>query len=229
MTLATLGDKSVTFRYSYVDTAIMKDPTPATYTLVWLIPLPSVGLTASASLNEKDNIATIKWSTLSEQNTSYFSVERSTDNINFQTTGSKVQAAGSSESRRDYQLKDNIKDLLQNEVIYYRIKLVDIDKKVTYSNVVAVRISKKPGVTIWPNPFQSDISVSITTEKETTIDINLIDVNGRSIRTSSQKVAKGISLITIRNLDQLPAGVYLVEISDKMAGTTFQKVLKNNK
>jgi hypothetical protein len=125
-------------------------------------------------------------------------------------------------------VKDNIKDVMQNEVIYYRIKLVDMDGKVTYSNVVAVRISKKPGVTIWPNPFQSAITISITTEKETTVDINLIDVNGRVIRNSNQKAPKGISRITIRDLDQLPGGVYLIEITDKIAGTTFQKLLKNN-
>ena len=228
ITAAAMGDVSLVFNYSFVDGAIMKDPSPATYTLVWLFPLPATGLTATATLNEQDNNTTIKWSTLSEQNTSYFVVERSIDNENFKTTGNKVQAAGSSESRRDYQAKDNIRDIMQNEVIYYRVKLVDIDGKATYTNVVAVRISKKPGVTIWPNPFQSDISVSITTVKETTIVINLIDVNGRAIRTSSQKVPKGISLIPIRNLNQLPAGVYLVEITDKMAGTTFQKLLKNN-
>ncbi|MGK2860925.1 MAG: T9SS type A sorting domain-containing protein, partial [Chitinophagaceae bacterium] len=227
MTAATLGDISIAFRYSFVDAAQIKDPTPASYTLMWLVPLPAVGLTASESLNEKDNIALIKWSTLSEQNTHYFLVERSVDNVNFQTVSNKIQAAGSSESRRDYDMNDNVKTLVQNDVIYYRIKLVDADGKITYSNVVAVRISRKPGVTIWPNPFQSAITISITNEKESTIEINIIDVNGRVLRSSSQKVPKGISLVNMNNLDQLPGGVYLVEITDKIAGTTFQKLIKN--
>ena len=53
-----MGDITISFRYSFVDAAIMKDPTPATYTLIWLMPLPAEGLIASARLN--DNNATNK-------------------------------------------------------------------------------------------------------------------------------------------------------------------------
>ena len=131
-------------------------------------------------------------------------------------------------TRKDYKMDDKLPGQVQNDVIYYRVKLVDQDGRVTYSNIVAVRISKKPGVTVWPNPFQSYVTISITTEKETTIDVNLIDVNGKVLRKSSQSAPRGISQITIRDLNQLPGGVYLVEITDKTAGTTFQKLLKNN-
>jgi hypothetical protein len=123
-------------------------------------------------------------------------------------------------------LPDNISNLLRNEVIYYRVKLVDLDGKVTYSNVVAVRLSKKSGVTVWPNPFQSSFTISISTDKETPIDIKIIDVNGRLIRNFTQQASRGITQITVHDLDQLPGGVYLVEITDKKAGTTFQKLMK---
>jgi hypothetical protein len=83
-------------------------------------------------------------------------------------------------------------------------------------------------VSIWPNPFQSVITSSITTEKETTLDVKLIDVNGKTLYTANQKASKGISRVTIQDLDKLPSGVYLVEITDKSAGTTFQKLVKNN-
>ena len=223
---ATWGTTSISFRYSFVDAAVMKDPTPATYKLIWLIPLPADGLTALATLN--GSMATIKWTTLSEQNTSYYVVERSLDGSNFTATGNKTPAAGNSTDKREYQMLDNISSLRQNNVIYYRVKLMDIDGKARYSNVVALRLSQKAGVTIWPNPFHSSITISITTEKETTIEINMIDVNGRTIRNINQPAAKGISQIPIRNLEQLPAGVYLVEITDKIAGTTYQVLLTNN-
>jgi hypothetical protein len=193
---------------------------------VWLVPLPATGLTATASLN--NNVVTVKWNTISEQNTQYFVVERSLDGTNFTATGSQVPAAGTSDNKKEYQLPDNITSLVQNEVIYYRIKLVDRDGKTTYSNIVAVRLSKKPGVTIWPNPFRSNVTVSITTLKETVVDIKLIDINGKNLRNFSQQVTKGITQIAIRDLEQLPSGVYLMEITDKNAGTTFQKLLKNN-
>jgi hypothetical protein len=118
---------------------------------------------------------------------------------------------------------------MQNPVLYYRVKLTDIDGKIKFSNVVALRLSQKPGVTIWPNPFSSSITINITTDRETILDINLIDVNGRTLRSSSQSASKGIVRITISDLEQLPGGVYLLEIVDKIAGATYQKLLKNSK
>ena len=226
VTLATWGATSIQFRYSYVDAAAMSDPTPALYKLLWVIPLPADGLTLTASLN--GNTAKINWSTLSEQNTSYYNVERGTDGTNFKATGKEVAAAGNSADKREYKMDDNINSLRQNNVIYYRIKLVDIDGKIKYSNVVPLRLTQKAGVTIWPNPFHSTITISITVEKETSLDINMIDVNGRTIRTVSQAAPKGVSQIPMSNLDRLPIGVYLVEISDKTAGTTYQVMLTNN-
>jgi hypothetical protein len=142
--------------------------------------------------------------------------------------GANVKAAGNSSTKKEYQQDNNISSLLQNPVIYYRVKLVDFDGKIKYSNVVVLRLSQKQGVTIWPNPFHSSITISITTDNETIIDVNLVDVNGRLIRNSSQSVPRGISQITIGNLEQLPKGVYLMEISDKKSGVTYQKLLKNN-
>ncbi len=224
----TSGSNTVTFMYSYVDNANMKDPTPATYTLAWggNQTLPADRLVAQVSLNGA--YADVRWSTQSELNTEYYIVERSLDNSNFAPTGKKVNAAGNSTTKKEYKLPDNISGLSQSDVIYYRVKLVDLDGKVTYSNVVALRLSKKPGVTIWPNPFHSNVTISITTERESTIIINLIDVNGKMIRTTSMPAPKGISTVNLNGLDQLPAGVYLVEITDKSAGTTFQKLIKNN-
>ena len=144
ITAATLGEVTVSFRYSFVDAAVMKDPTPAVYTVIWLVPLPAEGLIASANVN--DDVVSIKWSTVSEHNTAYFEVERSVDNASFSRTGGQVQAGGDTEKISYYQMNDNIAGLTSSDVIYYRVKLVDQDGKVTYSNIVAVRISRKPGV-----------------------------------------------------------------------------------
>jgi hypothetical protein len=226
ITAATIGDSTVTFKYSYVDAAAMKDPTPATYTLIWLVALPADRLTATANLN--GTVATIKWNTLSEQNTKQFIVERSTDNINWMATGNTVPAAGTSSEKREYQMPDNISDLMQNKTIYYRVKLIDIDGRVTYSNVTVVRLSAKLQVTAWPNPFQSSIVVSFTTDNATTFNIRVLDVNGRMIRNMNQAVAKGTSQITLRDFEKLPQGVYLLEMIDqKSAMTTVERLIKN--
>jgi Bacterial Ig domain/Secretion system C-terminal sorting domain len=226
ITAAAIGDSTVTFSYSYVDAAMMKDPTPATYTLIWLVPLPADRLTAVANLN--GTVAAIKWSTLSEQNTKYFTVERSFDNSNWLATGSTVPAAGNSTSKTDYQMPDNIADLMQKKIIYYRVKLTDIDGKTTYSNVVAVRLSQKLQITAWPNPFQTSITINMSTDKATTFNIKLMDLSGKIIRNMSHAAAKGVSQVTLRDVERLPAGIYMLEVADEnTANRTVQKFVKN--
>jgi hypothetical protein len=226
ITSATVGDSVVTFRYSYVDAAMMKDPSPATYSVMWLVPLPADRLTAIAELN--GNVATVKWSTLSEQNTSYFIVERSIDNVNWSVTGSSIKAAGNSSVKKEYQLPDNISDLMQNKAIYYRVKLVDIDGRITYSNVTVVRLSAKIQVAAWPNPFQSSITINITTDNATTFNIKLMDVNGRLIRNFNHAVGRGTSQTTLRDLERLPQGIYLLDMTDQRSGTnSVQRLIKN--
>ena len=225
VTSAAFGDISISFWYSYVDAAVMKDPSPAKYTVIWLVPLPSTGLTVAANVD--GNNAIVKWSTLSEQNTRYFVVERSVDNNNFKPTGQQVQAAGNSDTKTNYRLDDDIESLMNHPIVYYRIRLVDIDGKTTYSNVTAIRLSKKPGVTIWPNPFQSSITISITTTKETTLEIRMYDASGKTLKNFKQEVARGISQVSLSDLQNLPIGVYLVEITDRAAGATYQKLIKN--
>ena len=225
VTNSSIGDTLIYFRYSFVDVAGRKGLNPATYELSWNWPLPADGLIAKVNLN--NNIAIVDWSTLSEQNTDYFVLERSLDNINYAATGNIVKASGNSTTKQLYQQSDNISNLTHQNIIYYRVKLFDLDGKVKYSNVLALRLSQKPGVTIRPNPFTSAISVSITTERETILDIRLTDLNGRTIKQISQSAKKGISVITFDKLEQLPAGVYIVEVSDINGGMTHQKCLKN--
>lgn len=223
---ATLGSTSVIFNYSYVDAANMKDPTPATYKLLWFIALPADGFTALASLD--GTAANITWTTLSEQNTSHFVVERSLDGMNFTETGNAIPAAGNSVEKRDYQEMDNISNLMQNSVIYYRVKLVDINGKMKYSNMVSIKLFQKSEISAWPNPFQSSVTIGIRVDKETTINIRLADISGKVIKNFSQQVTKGLSQIVLHGMQEISAGVYMLEVTDeKSKSVTVEKLIKN--
>jgi hypothetical protein len=225
VTLATQGDSTIIFLYSYVDIAGKKDPAPATYTIYWPIPLPATGLVLSTKLSQ--NIVSINWKTFSEQNTRHFIIERSFDNQHFNAVGNPTSAAGESVSTIYYSTIDNISGLTQENVIYYRVLLVDLDGHISYSNVVAVRLSANAGFSAWPNPFTSYIIINITTKKNAEFNIKLIDPAGRTLQTNTQEVSKGVSQLSINGLNKLAAGVYLLEISDSNTGNkTIYKFFK---
>ena len=209
----TLGDTSIYFYYSFMDQADVKDPSPARYTIMWFIPLPATGLQLTATLNESNT--NLKWLTLSEQGTSHFAMERSVDNINFTTIADNIKAAGESVSRLDYQMMDNIENLLQESIIYYRVKLVDLDGHVTYSNVAPVRLVKSLGISSWPNPFRSAINININAAAAQTLTIKLSDLTYRTIRSYSQHVPRGASQVSINDLEKLPSGMYLLEVREQ--------------
>ena len=187
--------------------------------------LPVIGLRATAAL--QTNIATIKWETESEQNSAYFEVERSLDNTNFTSTGIRINAAGNSSTKKGYLLEDNIIGLTQHPVIYYRVKLTDIDGNIKYSNTVLVRIKKFVDITAWPNPFNSFVSINVTVSQHTFLEIRLTDIGGRTIRTKHQEAAKGVSQFTFTELDNLANGIYLLDITDTISGNkTVLKFIK---
>ena len=77
----------------------------------------------------------LNWSTSFEQNSKGFEIEKSLDGINFRKIGF-VAGAGNSNATRSYSFTDPQRAV---EFNYYRLKLVDIDNKFDYSDVVLVK------------------------------------------------------------------------------------------
>jgi hypothetical protein len=95
----------------------------------------------SFTARENNSRAALEWVTASEQNSSYFSVEKSTDGVNFTEIGT-VNAQGNSSNPITYGFEDNH----FNEASYYRLKMVDKDGTFKYSklgflkNDISVRV-----------------------------------------------------------------------------------------
>ncbi len=90
----------------------------------------------------------IKWTTLSETNNSYFEIQRSSDNLSFETIGI-VQGAGNSNKIIDYIFYDNS---ISNSTVYYRLKQTDFDGKFEFSKHIAVNNIYDNKVVLFPNP-----------------------------------------------------------------------------
>ena len=71
-------------------------------------------------------------------------------------------------------------------------------------------------------------TINITTDKATTFSVKLIDLSGKTIRNMSQAAARGVSQVTLRDVEKLPAGIYMLEVTDVNAATrTVHKLIKN--
>ncbi|GAB3731083.1 hypothetical protein GCM10027594_13080 [Hymenobacter agri] len=156
----------------------------------------------------------VRWATASEKNSSYFLVERSaTGNGEYQAVG-RVAAAGSSNSSRSYQLRDAEADALGANILYYRLRQVDVDGSETFSPVVAVSIGKQAGLTqldVYPNPAGA--------AQEARLDFRNLPSGGGQLSTYAETGQLVSQVVLTENagrvaLPSLPAGLYYVVLRD---------------
>ena len=124
------------------------------------LPAEITSFTAKLS-NGKTNL---KWTTASEMDVNYFSLEKSLDGANYSEI-ERIQAAGNSDVSRKYAYTDQYPGAAPTNLVYYRLRVVDIDGQSEISGIRTIRITKKSGQRIrlvaYPNPVRNNIQVSV--------------------------------------------------------------------
>jgi len=179
-----------------------------------IIVLPITGLNLIVQLS--GNTSLVNWKTLSEYNTSHFEVERSTDGRNFYYLAS-ITAAGSSNTQRNYEHQDL---LLAAGTYYYRIRSVDKNGVVSYSEIKSVEYKMKENqVLVGPNPFTTRVNISNLVNVDR---VDLLDMTGRILFSKRLKNETTTSL----EIAGLPAGMYLLKLTKNNAEFTLVKLIR---
>jgi hypothetical protein len=147
------------------------------------------------------------WTTASEQNSSHFGVERSTDGKHFFLIAS-VKASGNSTSSHRYEYFDE--NPLHIQTSYYRLKQVSMNTQYTYSEVRVVSENEsKPVVSssVWPNPAGRIINIS---PYKLLDDVGVYSMEGKSRQTEyiGQKTAGNVAL----DISEITPGVYMLRL-----------------
>jgi hypothetical protein len=149
----------------------------------------------------------IVWTTQSEINNNYFTVEKSYDGITFFEI-STITGAGNSNSTINYALNDNN----TNELVYYRLKQVDFDGSFTFSEIETLNCRAEENV-VWNAYFsENELIIDYESEKQNQINIILYGTNGQLIFNSSLMPVNGKNKMTLNQL-LLPKGIYLMSLS----------------
>jgi hypothetical protein len=94
---------------------------------------------------------------------------------------------------------------------YYRIKMKDINGKITYSPV-AVILNKESGFDImglYPTVVNSNAVLNVTAAQKTTMDMVITDIAGRQLQQLSYILVAGSNHLNL-NLSGLAAGTYQI-------------------
>ncbi len=166
----------------------------------------------SFSASYANQLASLKWVSENEVNFEKFIIERSATGNDFSIIGEK-RASGRT-GRNNYEFDDDITNAT-GSIFYYRLKMLDIDGKFTYSPIVMVKKEAKTinGITISPNPIVNGAtSVRFAASRPTTVDFKVMDISGKAVLQQKSKAYDGNNTITIHSLDKLKPGTYVLQM-----------------
>jgi hypothetical protein len=169
------------------------------------LPVTWAGFDASVQRDYTELI----WHTASEQNTSHFEVEASTDGKNFMTISENIAAAGNSASLLSYSYSD--RDLAP--VKYYRLKQVDIEGTFDYSKIIVAKrgqeINNDFKVIVYPltNQESKQYQLLLKNTSAELSSIQVLDYTGKPVFK-----ANTTNRAEILDLSQLTSGIYMISV-----------------
>lgn len=141
----------------------------------------------------------LKWTTLQEDNTSYFEIEHSSNGAVYTAVG-RINATGNSAAEITYRFTHQKPVLSANN--YYRIKLVDLDGKISYSVVKLLKLKKGSTVArMLANTVSDNLQLQTLVNN---LQVTVIDMTGRVF---CNKLLAGSGLQTI-NTSTFAKGMY---------------------
>lgn len=148
----------------------------------------------------------LNWTTAQEVNVNHYEIERSIDGAHFASIG-MVNAAGNATAITSYDFNDL--NVQAGIIYYYRVKSVDENKSVQYSDIrksQLMHISNQLKVSVYPNPANNTLSIHAPNlTVPATIQIN--SLLGESLLTVTMDKSN-----MVLNLNQIPTGLYLLKI-----------------
>ncbi|MBU0763473.1 MAG: T9SS type A sorting domain-containing protein, partial [Bacteroidetes bacterium] len=164
----------------------------------------------------RGDVVDVFWTTASEFNTDFFTVERSADSRNFEKV-TDVKAAGLSATTLNYYAVDGFP---YTGVSYYRLKVTDFDGSIVYSDIVTITYHPEiyevetslQMVNIFPNPTNGDLNIIFTTTEGRHVYLTIFDLQGRPVEEfSPYSSVPGENLLNLNVADYKP-GIYILRL-----------------
>lgn len=157
-----------------------------------------------------DNKVKLDWGTSMEIICKNFIVERSFDG-NIFSPGATIDGHGTTSLFHEYTAIDEIPGYA-GSVVYYRLRQTDLDGKENLSKVISIKLKKdNQVVSVSPNPFVSYININLDWGKSESIQVKVINIQGKEVFSKSLQVNKGVNNMKIDELSKLPSGNYFIQ------------------
>ncbi|MGP8217547.1 MAG: T9SS type A sorting domain-containing protein [Bacteroidia bacterium] len=173
-------------------------------------PLPISLLNFDAQFVAGNNTVAINWSTATEIDNKLFTIEKTTDGVNYNTVAT-VSGAGNSDNTLYYSATD---ENPWGGTSYYRLKQTDFDGNSTYSQLTAVTVPIQFSVNIYPNPVINNTTLNYSADSPDPLSVKIFNPLGLAVNSYTfTNVQTGENNLEI-NTSSLPSGTYIMEMTN---------------
>ena len=172
----------------------------------------------SFDVKQKDDFAELNWSTLTETNFDYFTVEMSTDGKNFESI-TEVKGNETSREEKHYSFSMLINETIKhNPFVYFRLKQTDLNGTFTYSDVILLSNDSDKSFFALNNAYynNSNIHFEVSSMDTGTVQARVTNLNGHTIYNQTLDISEGINSLDI-------------PVNNSFSGLYILQVINNNK
>jgi hypothetical protein len=172
-----------------------------------------------------DNSNVINWTTASEHNNAFFTLERSRNGMDFETLAI-IEGAGNSTSEKNYERVDYDP---YPSITYYRLKQNDFDGKFAYSQTIALSrsITTAEVSDLFPNPANNSVNFDLSAPEPGNVSVEIYDNAGRLIQSTVYTAHPGSNNFQL-DISQLAHGVYSTVIRfEHLEKTEIRQLIKH--
>jgi|GEM_PF-1524863 len=173
---------------------------------------------ATTSLNGTSNSNTVvlNWSANNIAANSRFEIERSFYSNNFSTITTMPIAFSNS----NFRMNDNAAELSGRKIAYYRVKLVDANGTVTYSNTMVVNLNGSTEAIA-----NNSTVINFTAAQNGNAVIKVVSATGKTVSVKNMIAGRGNNTATLENMNSIAKGIYTAVITVNGVVINTQKVI----
>lgn len=174
----------------------------------------------SISAGRTNNYTAVQWKTANEQKVHVHEVQRSLSNFEFATIGQVPARNKQDEQVYQFNDKDNV-----SGVVYYRIKSVDVDGKVSFSRVVSLKGQSEVGVKLVHNPVKNSILFLLSNIQHSNYSYSLLSTEGKIVMKGVMNYTGG-GYMSLSLLPFVKPGVYMLTMQGVNQVYTFKIIVQ---
>ena len=169
-------------------------------------PFLPISLTSFTAAMINKNSAELKWNTATELNNDYFTIERSSNAIDFNTL-MIVNGAGNSNHSINYSTLD---ESTLNGLSYYRLKQTDFSGNFSYSDIVMVEADKNNFeiVNTYSSTEQDVLAITLNCSEPCIIYLELYNIGGQKVVSCAKQVSGERTEVSL-STKSLNPGIYM--------------------